>query len=467
VSAGPIHYVSSRGRAPELGFGDVLLAGLATDGGLYVPDRWPPLDLDGGTGHPHYATTAVEVMWPFVDGSIDRATFERLVAESYATFSDPDVTPLVDLGDGHWLLELFHGPTLAFKDVALQLVGRLFDHELRRRGERVTIVGATSGDTGGAAIEACRDRDAIDIVILHPAGRVSEVQRRQMTSVLSPNVHNVAIDGTFDDCQDLVKAMFADETFRNDVRLSAVNSINWARVMAQLVYYVVAAERLGTRRDPIAFSVPTGNFGNVFAGYGAQRMGLDVTQFVVGSNRNDILTQFFDTATMTIGDVHPTLSPSMDIQVSSNLERLLFELSGRDGDRIAEMMATFRREGRVVTGEDMMAQVRAGWDGARVDDAATTATIAQVWRDHGVLIDPHTAVGLAAARARRRDEDRPMVTLATAHPAKFPDAVEAATGVRPPLPEHLADLFERPERCDALANDLATVQAYVRAVARP
>lgn len=459
-------YVSTRGAAPTLDFADALLAGLATDGGLYVPASWPRLGDAPRQGAPRsYDDIAVEVMWPYIAGTIERATFERLVRESYATFSSPDVTPLVDLGDAHYLLELFHGPTLAFKDVALQLVGRLFDHELSRRGTRVTIVGATSGDTGSAAIEACRDRDAIDIVILHPAGRVSDVQRRQMTTVLSPNVHNVAIDGSFDDCQDLVKAMFNDARFREEMRLSAVNSINWARVLAQIVYYVVAAERLGDRSAPIAFSVPTGNFGNIFAGYAAQQMGLDVHQFIVGSNRNDILTQFFTTGSMTIGEVHPTYSPSMDIQVSSNLERLLFELYAHDGRAVAELLDRFRAVGHVTLDSDRATRLHHTWSAARVDDDRTLAVIREVYERTGMLVDPHTAVGLGASAACRRDPEIPLVTLATAHPAKFPDAVERATGIRPALPPHLADLFERPERYEALPNDLAQVQRYVRHVA--
>jgi threonine synthase len=460
-----MHYVSTRGVAPTLGFADTLLAGLATDGGLYVPETWPPLEEEGSASTP-YVHTAVEVMWPFVEGALTRDEFAAIAAEAYATFSHPDVTPLVDLGDGMWLLELFHGPTLAFKDIALQLVGRLFDHELDRRGSHVTIVGATSGDTGSAAIEACRDRKSIDIVILHPRGRVSEVQRRQMTTVLAPNVYNVAIDGTFDDCQDLVKAMFNDEAFRVEQQLSAVNSINWARVMAQIVYYVVAADRLGGRREPIAFSVPTGNFGNVFAGYGAGRMGLDVRQFVVGSNPNDILTQFFTTGEMSIGEVHPSLSPSMDIQVSSNLERLLFELYDRDGAAVDELMDRFRRDRHVVIAPERFAQLRETWHGVRIDDAQTTQVIADTYERTGMLLDPHTAVGLGAARAARRDRDIPMVTLATAHPAKFPDAVEKATGIRPPLPPHLAELLERPEQFVELPNDLAAVQAFVRDATR-
>jgi len=342
-------YVSTRGAAPELDFADVLLAGLAVDGGLYVPAQWPALPV--GTldrfASMDYPSVAVEVMWPFVEGTIARDDFERAVHDAYATFDTPEVVPLRDIGDDVHLAELWHGPTLAFKDIALQLVGRLFDLELRRRRERVTIVGATSGDTGSAAIEALRDRDTAEVFILHPAGRVSEVQRRQMTTVLSPNIHNLAVEGTFDDCQDIVKALFADESFRTRRNLSAVNSINWARVMAQIVYYVTSAVRLGgSAGRPVAFAVPTGNFGNVFAGYGAQRMGAPITQFVVASNRNDILTQFLTTGSMTIGEVHPTLSPSMDIQVSSNLERLLFEIGGRDGTEIAELMTRFRPRAR-------------------------------------------------------------------------------------------------------------------------
>jgi threonine synthase len=459
-------YVSTRGSAPELDFGDVLLAGLARDGGLYVPSEWPLLTPDAldRFASMAYADVAVEVMWPFVAGSIDRDAFAAIVSDTYATFDVPEVVPLVDLGDGLWLAELFHGPTLAFKDVALQLVGRLFDHLLTERGERVTIVGATSGDTGSAAIEACRDREAIDVVILHPAGRVSEVQRRQMTTVEAPNVHNLAVEGTFDDCQDLVKALFADAEFRDRRRLSAVNSINWARVMAQVVYYVTSAARLGAgAAAPVAFSVPTGNFGNVFAGYGAQRMGVPISQFVVASNRNDILTRFLATGSMTIGEVHPTLSPSMDIQVSSNLERLLFELYGRDGAAIAELMTRFRAEGTVRLDEGRLDILSEHWAGARVDDEVTAATIRAEFERSGMLLDPHTAVGLAAGRAARADASVPMVVLATAHPAKFPDAVEAATGVRPPLPARLADLFERPERYDVVARDYPVVKAVIDA----
>ena len=465
-----LRYVSTRGEAPELAFADVLLAGMANDGGLYVPREWPTLATGNRppaparattsppAGHISYAATAGDVMWPFVAGQIDRAAFDRLTAEAYATFTHPDVAPLVPLEDNLWLMELFHGPTLAFKDIALQLVGRLFDHELARRGERVTIVGATSGDTGSAAIEACRDRDSLDIFVLHPHGRVTDVQRRQMTTVPSANVHNIAVEGSFDDCQDIVKAMFADERFRRRHRLAAVNSINFARVMAQIVYYVVAAQALGR---PVGFAVPTGNFGNVYAGYAAQRMGLDVPQLVVGSNTNDILTRFFASARLEIREVIPTMSPSMDIQVSSNLERLLFELLGRDGATTAALLEGFRATGRAELPPEPAAALLPLWAGARVDEAGTLAVIGDVHRRAGRMIDPHTAVGVGAARAARRDPDIPMVVLATAHPAKFPDAVQRACGRRPELPDHLADLHERPERCTTLGNDPGAVQRFV------
>jgi threonine synthase len=447
-----VKYVSTRGDAPVLGFGDVLLTGLASDGGLYVPEAWPTLPPSTWAGARPYAEVAVDVMWPYVEGSVDRSAFEAIVTEAYATFEHPDVCPVVELGDLH-LLELFWGPTLAFKDVALQLVGRLFDHELAHRGERATIVVATSGDTGSAAIEACVGSEHLEIVVLHPAGRVSDVQRRQMTTVDAPNVHNVAIEGTFDDCQDLVKAMFADGAFRDRVRLSAMNSINWARVMAQVVYYVTTTARLGRS----SFAVPSGNFGNIFAGWVAERMGLPVDQLVIGSNRNDILTRWVDAGTMVAEEVVPTLSPAMDIQVSSNHERLLFELSGRDGAATAELLTRFRGVGSVEAPRCDRFQA------ASVDDDETLAVIRQVHDDLGVLVDPHTAVGIAAARARRRSLDVPMVCVATAHPAKFPDAVEKATGIRPSLPPRLADLFEREERFDLLPADLATVEQHVEA----
>lgn len=455
-----MRYVSSRGQAPQLGFADVLLAGLANDGGLYVPATWPTLpDLSGLHA---YADIAAAVMAPFVSEDLDDDTMARLCREAYATFRHPAVVPLVQIDERQWLLELFHGPTLAFKDVALQLVGRMFDHVLAERGQRITIVGATSGDTGSAAIDGVKQCENVDIVILYPAGRTSEVQRRQMTTVDSPNVHTVAIEGNFDDCQDLVKAMFGDETFRDELQLSAVNSINWARVMAQVVYYVTASRTLA---ETPTFCVPTGNFGNVLSGWIARRMGAPIHDFVVASNSNDILTRFINDGDMSTRDVIPTLSPSMDIQVSSNFERLLFEMNGRDGGLTAEQLARFRTVGRL----DLEADQRAAFiDGhfraAKFDDDQTLAEIGRVYADTGLQIDPHTATGTAAARLL--PGDRPVITLSTAHPAKFPDAVQRATGVRPALPAHLADLFERPERTHDLPNDLTQVQAFVRSVSR-
>jgi len=455
-------YVSTRGSAPELGFADVLLAGLATDGGLYVPESWPTLpERPAGAG---YAAVAAAVMAPFVGDEIDPDAFAAMCREAYATFRHPATTPLIQTAPDEWVLELFHGPTLAFKDVALQLVGRLFDHVLTRRGDQLMIVGATSGDTGSAAIDGVKHCAHVDIVILYPHGRVSEVQRRQMTTVDSPNVHAIAVEGTFDDCQDLVKAMFNDAPFRERMRLSAVNSINWARVMAQIVYYVWATDALGGR--PVSFSVPTGNFGNVLAGWIAREMGAPIEQLVVGSNSNDILTRFLETGAMTARDVMPTLSPSMDIQVSSNFERLLFEMNGRDGGMTAEQLQRFRATGRLEIERDQDDRYLAPvFRGARFDDTETLALIGQVYAESAMLLDPHSAVGLAAAR-RHRQPGVPIISLATAHPAKFPDAVERATGIRPPLPAHLADLFDRPERTGLLPNDLAAVEKFVESVAR-
>jgi threonine synthase len=461
-----VRYVSTRGQAAELGFADVLLAGLASDGGLYVPESWPKLHKVGH-GAP-YAALATALCSLYTGDDLGEGVLARACDEAYATFRHPAVVPLVQVGDEEWVLELFHGPTLAFKDVALQLVGRLFDDVLAARGERITIVGATSGDTGSAAIDGVKGCANVDIVILYPAGRVSDVQRRQMTTVDSPNVHTVAIEGTFDDCQDLVKAMFADEPFREELRLSAVNSINWARVMAQVPYYVAAGLALGGGPGgrPISFSVPTGNFGNVLAGWVARKMGMPIHQLVIGSNRNDILTRFLHSGLMHTTQVVPTLSPSMDIQVSSNFERLLFELNHRDGGMTAEQMQRFRATGGLTVEPDQYDELTSLFVGARLDDEQTLAEMARVHAECGLLVDPHTAVGLGAARENRGDPTVPMVTLATAHPAKFPDAVERATGVRPPLPAHLADLFERPERTAQLPNDLAAVQGLVRSVSR-
>jgi threonine synthase len=461
-----MRYVSTRGQAPARDFAGVLLAGLAEDGGLFVPETWPAwshADLRALRGLP-YPELAARVMQPFVGSAVPFAALQAICHDAYAGFAHPAVIPLVQLEHDLWSLELFHGPTLAFKDMAMQVLGRLFDHVLAERGERVTIVGATSGDTGSAAIEACRDRGNIDIAILHPAGRTSEVQRRQMTTVLAPNVANFAIDGTFDDCQDLVKAMFADQPFRRDLRLSAVNSINWARIAAQIPYYVASALALGAPDREVAFSVPTGNFGNVLAAWAARRMGLPVARLVVASNRNDILARFLDRNDMSIAAVEPSLSPSMDIAVSSNFERLLFELLDRDPAATAAAMTGFRRTGHMDVPHPVWERATAIMHGFRLDDDGTVEEIRRLDRECGYLADPHTAIGVAAARAMPC-RNLPMIAAATAHPAKFPDAMQRATGRRPPLPNHLADLYERPERFTTAPNRLDAVEAQIRAFA--
>jgi threonine synthase len=455
--------VSTRGAAPVLEFEDAVLAGLARDGGLYVPEEWPQFSADQlrAMRGLSYADIAFQIMQPFVDGAIDDAALKMLIDESYDSFSHEAVAPLQQLDDNLFLLELFHGPTLAFKDFALQVLGRLFDYILARRGERITIVGATSGDTGSAAIEACRGREAIEIFILHPKGRVSDIQRCQMTTVPEENVHNIAIEGTFDDCQDLVKEMFNDEEFRSRQNLSAVNSINWARIMAQVVYYVSSALSLGAPDRSIAYAVPTGNFGDIFAGYVASRIGLPIERLIIGTNTNDILTRFMETGAMDAKEVVPSLSPAMDIQVSSNFERLLFDLYGRDGRVISQAMTAFRESGTMTVTNDVLDKARKLFSAARLDDAGIKAQIAATYKNSGMIVDPHTATGLHAAAACAPDPSVPVVALSTAHPAKFPDAVEAAIGVRSSLPSNLADLLERPERLDILPNDLATVQAFV------
>ena len=465
-----MQYISTRQGsqtdARSLSFEEIMLAGLARDGGLYLPAEWPRLSRAevAALRDLSYSDLAFRIMWPFVDGAFDGATFRRLIGEAYAAFETPEVAPLKSLGDsGLHLLELFHGPTLAFKDVALQLLGRLLDHTLSAKGRHATIVGATSGDTGSAAIEAVRDRKTIDIFMLHPQGRVSEVQRRQMTTVMAPNVHNIAVAGTFDDCQDLAKACFGDLDFRDRHSLTAVNSINFARVMAQIVYYFWAALKLGAPQRPVAFTVPTGNFGNVYAGYAAQRMGLPIHHFVVATNSNDILTRFFQCGSMRVAEVVPTLSPSMDIQISSNFERLLFDLYDRNGKALAEAMAEFRRTGSLTLGDNALAGVRALFDAGRLDEDGTLGAIADCRHRFGETIDPHTAVGYAVAQRHRRDANVPMVVLATAHPAKFPDAVARATGERPRLPASLADLLDRAERVERLPNDVAALKASIDA----
>jgi threonine synthase len=415
-----------------------------------------------------YAELTARLLQPFLGDAMTAAECRALTAESYARFEHPAVAPLVQIDRRLWLLELFHGPTLAFKDYALQLLGRLFDHLLRRRGERITVIGATSGDTGSAAIEACRDRDAIDIFILHPKGRVSEVQRRQMTTVDAGNVHNIAVEGSFDDCQALVKAMFNDAPFRDRMRLAAVNSINVGRILGQIAYYLAAAMALGAPGRRLAFSVPTGNFGNVFAAYAARAMGVPIERLIVGTNENDILDRFFRTGEMRTERVVPTISPAMDIQVSSNFERLLFDLLGRDGAGVGRVMQAFREDGRFAVDAGAQARAQAVFASRRVDEAATLAEIARTRAETGRLVDPHTAVGLAAARAAEADlePETALVALACAHPAKFPEPVEQATGERPRLPERLADLLDRPERVAVLDNDLAGVQAFIADRAR-
>jgi threonine synthase len=462
-----MRYVSTRGAAPTLSFEDVLLAGLARDGGLYVPESWPTFtkgelrELRGMS----YSEVALEVMRPYVAGAISDADFKPMIEAAYQSFGHPAVVPLKQLDANLFLAELFHGPTLAFKDCALQLVGRLFDHVLAKRGERVTIVGATSGDTGSAAIEACRDRAAIEVFIFHPKGRVSDVQRKQMTSVMAPNIHNIALEGTFDDCQDMVKALFADEALRDRYNLSAVNSINWARIMAQIVYYFTTALTLGAPDRKVAFAVPTGNFGNVFAAYCALRMGLPIEKLVIGSNANDILARFMETGRMEMADVTATLSPSMDIQISSNFERLLFEYYKRDGKAVAKAMETFRAKRTVDFGKSRWKAIRKLFDGYRLGDNGTKEVISAIHKMTGELIDPHSAVGIEAAGRARLDGDldpeTPLIAMATAHPAKFPKAVEEATGIYPALPPRLADLMDRPEKCATLPNDIDRVKTYL------
>ena len=450
-----MRYVSTRGRAAELGFCDALLAGLATDGGLYVPQTWPNNPTLAGST---YASKAASLMAPYVEGEIPQDVFAQLCATAYSTFRDPAVVPLVQIAPEHYLLELFHGPTLAFKDVALQLIGQLFDYVLTQRNQRVMIVGATSGDTGSAAIDGVKGCKNVDIVILYPNGRVSDVQRRQMTTITSPNVHTVAVDGTFDDCQDLVKAMFNDAPFREANSLSAVNSINWARVMAQTVYYFTALETLGRSAS---FSVPTGNFGNVLAGWIAKQMGTDIEKLIVGSNSNDILTRFFETHSMDMVPVVPTLSPSMDIQISSNFERLLFDMNNRDGGATTEQLNQFRQTGKLSVEPDQFAKwIAPTFRAHRANDAETLAVMKRIYGESGMLVDPHTAVGIASAEACA-EPGVPTITLATAHPAKFPDAVKKATGVHPALPDHVADLFDRDERIVNLPNDLQAIEAFV------
>jgi threonine synthase len=467
-----MRYLSTRDAGPApvaRSFEEILLAGLAEDGGLYVPEQLPLFGREGLldlAGLP-YAEVAARVLALFAAGSFTLRELRALAARAYGSFSHAAVAPLVQLDERIWLLELFHGPTLAFKDLALQLVGLLFDAALNRRGEQVTIVGATSGDTGSAAIAACRDRAALDVFILYPHGRVSEVQRRQMTTTDAPNAHALAIEGTFDDCQDIVKALFFDSRLRCDLNLSAVNSINFARLAAQVVYYITAGLALGAPSRAVSFSVPTGNFGNVYAGHLARALGLPIERLVIGTNANDVLARYLSSGTMIVAPVTPSLSPSMDIQVASNFERLFFELKGRNGDAVTNALRRFRETGALPADEQAWRAARALFSGHRADDAATLGTIADTYRRTGLLIDPHTAVAVAAARSVAAEgKGAPIVALATAHPAKFPEAVARATGIRPPMPEALAEIMGKPERFTVLPNDVEAVARYVRAHAR-
>lgn len=458
-----MRYVSTRGQAPELDFADVLLAGLAEDGGLYMPQAWPMFsaaEWRALRGLP-YAELAARVIAPFVGQAIPFADLQAMCRRAYAGFTHAAVVPLVQLDANRFALELFHGPTLAFKDLALQLAGHLFEYVLARRDQRVRIVGATSGDTGSAAIEAMAGREKIDIAILHPAGKTSEVQRRQMTTVRAPNVLNIAIEGNFDDCQDLVKAMFADAPFRREMGLSAVNSINWARIAAQIPYYAAAALALGAPDREVAVAVPTGNFGNVLAAWVACQMGLPIAKFIVASNRNDILHRFLKANDMSVREVAPSHSPSMDIGVSSNFERLLYVFLDRDAALTARMMQDFRKTGRMAVPDTVWRAVRREFVGFSLSDADTLAEIARTWREAGYLADPHTVIGLAAAR-ELAPVGLPVIAAATAHPAKFPDAIQKAVGFRPSLPPPLADLYEREEFLVHAPNSLGHVEGLVR-----
>ncbi|MFW2831324.1 threonine synthase [Sphingomonas sp. ID0503] len=464
-----MRYISTRGQAPALNFEAVTLAGLASDGGLYVPESWPQIGADeiAAMATQPYVDVAVTVMRPFVAGALDDEALRDLCAKAYGSFASDAVTPLVQLDPQHWLLELFHGPTLAFKDVALQLLGLLFERFLSNRDTHLTVVGATSGDTGSAAIEALAGKAKVDVFMLHPAGRVSEVQRRQMTTVLADNIHNIAIEGSFDDAQAMVKALFADQAFAGRYAVSAVNSINWARLMAQIVYYFYAASRLGAPWRSVAFAVPTGNFGDVFAGYAASKMGLPVDRLVVATNTNDILHRALSAGDYSVGSVTPTDAPSMDIQVSSNFERLLFDLHGRDGVALAKAMQGFEADKTLTLSQSMRGDAASLFVSKAIDAKTMAAGMKWAAKRADEIIDPHTAIGLMAGYQLIEKGGAPCVTLATAHPAKFPDAVEAATGIRPTLPARLADLFDKEERYVTLPATLRDVSNYIAQRATP
>src|SRR3569623_603844 len=463
-----MRYVSTRGEAAPLDFVEVMRTGLARDGGLYVPESWPRLgtaDIAAFAGRP-YAEGAADVSGRCTGGTIADADLARMAQEAYGTFRHPATAPLTQLSPGLFVLELFHGPTLAFKDLAMQLVARLMDHARRQRGERTTIVVATSGDTGGAAVEAFRGRDQVDLVVLFPQGRVSDVQRRMMTTATDANVHAVASEGTFDDCQALVKAMFNHHAFRDRVSLSGVNSINWARIVAQTVYYFTAAAALGAPHRKVAFTVPTGNFGDVYAGYVAQKMGLPIDRLMVATNVNDILARTFATGTYEVRGVQATTSPSMDIQVSSNFERLLFDAYGRDAGSVRNLMNSLTQSQRFSVSAPALEAMRELFSAGRADEQESAATIRAWMREASYMADPHTAVALAVAEKEPRDPTIPMVVLSTAHPAKFPDAVKAACGRTPALPDWVGDLNARDERITVLPPDESAVEKFVAGVSR-
>ncbi len=457
-----MRYISTRGSAPVLSFEDALLTGLARDGGLYVPETIPRFsDKDlADMATMSYEDVAFKVMRPFIGDTFTDAEFTALIDKAYSGFNHTVRAPLVQLDQGHFLLELFHGPTLAFKDFAMQLIGQMFQAVLSRKGERVTIVGATSGDTGSAAIEAFRGLDNVDVFILFPHGRVSEVQRRQMTTPGESNVHALAMDGDFDDCQARLKDMFNDHDFRDAVRLAGVNSINWGRVLAQVVYYFTAALSMGACDRKVSFTVPTGNFGDIFAGYIAREMGLPIADLVVATNQNDILHRCLTTGAYHKGAVHASISPSMDIQVSSNFERALYFAYGQDSNATKALMDDLAQGGFDV-GDDVLRTLQDTYKSGRVSEEETSATIKEFYNNTGELLCPHSAIGVRVAQALR-DRATPMITLATAHPAKFPDAVEAATGIRPPLPDHMADLFDRDERVTRISNDLEALKDIIK-----
>lgn len=463
-----MQYISTRGGTEPVDFEAALLSGMAANGGLYVPLQWPQLsksDLRSLRGKP-YADVALRVMAPFTAGCIAEGELKAIIDKAYAAFHHQAVVPLVQLESQLWLMELFHGPTLAFKDIALQLLGHLFDHVLQKKSQRLTLVGATSGDTGSAAIEGCRGRDHLDIFILHPQGRVSEVQRKQMTTANDANVYNIAIDGTFDDCQDIVKRLFTDPEMKRHLNLGAVNSINWARLMAQIVYYVYSAVNLGAPDRAMAFAVPTGNFGNIFAAYGARQMGLPIERLICASNSNDILTRFYQTGAMQKEPVVPTLAPSMDIQISSNFERLLFDLHQRHAGDVVHHLTQFSETGSYSLSPERHAAFTKLFAAHRADDGDILHTISRIHRSTGLLIDPHTATGLAAVEQGGYSQELPVISLACAHPAKFPDAVLSATGVKPVLPAPVARKMSLPERVIPLPKDYHKVAQFISSQAR-